>query len=432
VIDFRFQTGPLSPEDFLGQFADGREPLPMAAFVALDERLRVFPTEFERMVTVACRFDNESFANFLDGAFEAGRPETLHLAERALRRRGLDGMEPWLIATLAQSERCRWLVDILAEIHEQPATRILLQLLDHPSDSIRRRAADGLASHRTTLDGRRLIRHLAEPLVRGLDAPDPLIAVRCLQRLADPALEPDFGMDLAHRSERVLINCVRHEKRPQVRGDAVASLGEIGSRNGVRCLVDMLHREESALHREVVIALRKIHPDRALMALLSLLQSRDPIIREEAANALGAIGDPAAAKRLRALIEDESADVRQEAVLALGKLGGSDVLSALELALADRNPAVRAMACHALAESVGTAAQGKLIAALYDASADVRGEAAFHLGNVGDENARTYLEAVLVDGARDCFGDRISGIARRALFRLERAREQRRREMERV
>ena len=38
----------------------------------------------------------------------------------------------------------------------------------------------------------------------------------------------------------------------------MAALGEIGSRAAVRCLVDMLSREDESFHRDVVIALRKI------------------------------------------------------------------------------------------------------------------------------------------------------------------------------
>lgn len=421
MIDFRFQPGPVPAEEFLAQFAE-REPVPANAWAALASRLRHQRGELEALTNVGSRLDDAALTLLMHRLRAAGHPECLELAEQILVQRGLSGLHGWVEETLRDDLGARWLVDVLGDLHEEDSSRLLISLLDHPQDSIRRRASDGLASHRGRIDGRRLIRYLAEPLVRGLDEPNPFAAIHALHRLANPALEPDFGKDAARRAERVLINCVRHEKRWQLRGDAIAALGEIGSRAGVRCLVDMLHREESALHREVVIALRKIHPDRALIALISLLQSPDPIIREEAANALGEIGDPAAVKRLRVLIEDENPDVRQEAVLALGKLGGKEVLAALERALSDQNPAVRAMACFALAETVGTAAQGKLISALYDGSADVRGEAAFLLGNVGDENALSHLESALLDSERDAFGERIASIARRALYRLERNR----------
>ena len=418
MIDFRFHQAPLPVRSFAAQFE--HEVLPESAYALLVERWRARPGERPNLVAELGRFDDESMMRLLDGLLRTREPESLELTEALLVERELHGLAAWLDRQLSDELRLRWWVDILGELPDPIAARLLLRCLEHPLQSTRRQAADALLSYRSRGDGRALVRHLAEPLVRRLAQPDPLVAVRALQRLADPALEPDFGRDIARRAERVLVNCVRHDPRDDVRGDAIAALGEIGSRTAVRCLVDMLHRDESRFHREVVIALRKIHPDRALMALLSLLRSSDPIVREEAASALGEIGDPKAAVRLRALLHDPSPDVRQEAVLALGKLGGEQVLEALERALSDSDAAVRTMACHALAECLGTRAVGKLIGALYDGSADVRSEAAYHLGNLGDENARRHLLHVLCDHGRDVFGERVGVIARRALWRLER------------
>ena len=377
------------------------------------------------VVAKLCRFKDEALARVMDALVASRQPEGAACAEAILAERGCRGLQPWIDTIGQDAYGVRWLVDALAEVADPDATRVLLGLLDHAEASIRGRAADGLAGHRGNLDVRAFVRFLAEPLVKGSAQPDPLRSIRALHRLADPVLEPDFGQDAARRAERVLINCVRHETRTVVRGDAIAALGEIGSRRAVGCLVDALHRDDERFHREVVIALRKIHPDRALIALLGLLHSRDPIIREEAANALGAIGDPKAVRRLRELLTDPSADVRQEAVLALGKLGGPVVLDALELALSDTDPAVRAMACHALAESLGGGAQGKLIRALYDGSADVRAEAAFHLGNIGDHSAEPHLEAASDDADRDAFGETVGRTARRSLGRLRYLRWQR-------
>jgi HEAT repeat protein len=374
----------------------------------------------EDLLTALCTWPDAELLPFLEAAHDTGLAEARDLVEAILQRRGLVGLLPWIERLLQDTDATRWLVDVLAGVLDDNATRILVGLMDHPSLSIRKRAADGLAGHRANLDVRDFVRFVAEPLTGQLSWPDPLAAVRALQRLADPSLEPDFGPEAARRAERVLINCVVLERRPQVRGDAIAALGDLGSRASVRCLVDMLHREDESFHHDVVIALRKIRPDRALIALLGLLQSRDPIIREEAANALGEIGDRQAVRRLRDLLDDENADVRQEAVLALGKLGGREVLDALERALADRDMRVRINACSALAEGLGRQAQGKLIGALYDPSADVRSEAAQLLGDVGDESALRHLELLVHDQARDSFGDRVGAVARKAVSRLER------------
>lgn len=376
----------------------------------------------EHVLTALCRWSDRELERFLDAAWCSGAPEARDVIAVVLQRRGLTGLLRFVDRLQQDDDGVRWLVDVLAEVHDDESTRLLLSFMDHASTSIVKRAADGLYGHRATLDGRAFVRELARPLVAGLTHPDPFAAVRALHRLADPALEPDFGADVARRAERVLVNCVMYEKRPAVRGDAIAALGDLGSRSAVRCLVDMLHRDDESFHRDVVIALRKIRPDRALIALLGLLQSRDPIIREEAAHALGEIGDRQAVRRLRDLMDDENADVRQEAVLALGKLGGRDVLDALDRALADDDPRVRINACSALAEGLGRMAQGKLIRALYDGSPDVRSEAAHLLGELGDDSARRHLELLTGDDARDAFGERVGTVVRKALFRLERTR----------
>ena len=109
-------------------------------------------------------------------------------------------------------------------------------------------------------------------------------------------------------------------------------------------------------------------------------------------------------------------------MLALGKLGGREVLDALDRALSDSDPQVRVTACSALADSLEREAQGKLIRALHDGSADVRAEAAHLLGEIGDELAARHLRLFVDDDARDHFGDRVGGVCRRALARIEHAR----------
>lgn len=418
MIDFRRTPLPDPLDRMVEQIRTASDDDRGGVLVRALEYMSLRDVDQRELVARLCRMDGSDVATFLDTCLDTKRSDALALAEGVLAERGLAGLEAWIDATLRRPRGARWLVDALSDVADPHATRVLLGLLDHGQSSLRRRAADGLAGHRGHLDLRAFVRFLAEPLTRGVMSPDPFAAVRALHRLADPALEPDFGQDAAKRAERVLINCVRHETRGGVRGDAIAALGEIGSRRAVGCLVDALHREDEHHHRDVVIALRKIHPDRALIALLGLLQSRDPIIREEAANALGEIGDPKAVRRLRELLRDPNPDVRQEAVLALGKLGGPSVLDALEDALADEDAAVRAMACHALAEGIGLDAQGKLIRALYDGSADVRAEAAYLLGDIGDQVAEPHLEAASGDPSRDAFGDPVGRTARRSLGRI--------------
>jgi HEAT repeat protein len=419
MIDFSDRHAFSSARAFLAHYRGDPAGLPRDDFRHIADYLLARQRGEEELLLELSSWEDRELEAFLSACWRSGAYEALSLAGSLLGRRGTVGLTHWLESVLADEGGARWLVDVLAEVYDDDSTRLLIRLLDHPVLSIRRRAGDGLSSHRGTLDLRSFLRHLAFPLVNSLSHPDPLAAVRALHRIADPALPPDFGRDAAQRAERILIQCVRHERRSPVRGDAVAALGELGSRRAVHCLVDLLGREERGLHRDVVIALRKIRPEKAVLALLQLLQSPDPMIREEAANALGEIGDRQAIKRLRELLEDRNRDVRQEAVLALGKLGGGDVLETLEAALADSDSQVRMAACAALAESLGPLAQGRLISALYDGAPEVRSEAAYQLGDVGDEHARVHLQGRLEDRARDAFGDTVASTARKSLNRIE-------------
>ena len=351
MIDFENRQALHSARRFLEPFRLGGEEVSAQSFAVITDFLLNHAEGSESLLEELCGWLDRELEAFLSAAWLSQAPEALEIAAMLMQRRGLGGLVYRIEEILRDTRGARWLVDVLPEVSDDDSSRLLVALLDHPEYSIRGRAADGLAMHRAELDPRSFVRGLAHPLVKGLAHPDPHAAVRALYRIADPALEPSLGKDAARRAERVLINCVRHESRSSVRGDAVAALGEIGSRAAVHCLVDMLSREDECFHLDVVISLRKIRPERALLALLGLLQSRDPIIREEAANALGEIGDPSAVRQLRELLDDKDPDVRQEAVLALGKLGGREVLLSLERALQDSDPQVRIAACAALAES---------------------------------------------------------------------------------
>ena len=419
MIDFEQRQAFANAKRFLEPFKENLKELPASAFALVSDFLFAGEGSTEDLLEELCAWDDRQLDGFLSAAWRCESAEGRELAALLLQRRGTTGLVYRLEEIASREGGTRWLVDVLAEVYDDESTRLLLSFLDHHQFSIRQRAADGIAAHRATLQPRDFVRHLAHPLVKSLAHPQPHSAIRALHRIADPTLLPNFGKDAARRAERVLINCVRHEMRSSVRGDAVAALGEIGSRASVHCLVDMLSREDEIFHRDVVIALRKIRPENALVALLGLLQNKDPIIREEAANALGTIGDPAAVKRLRLLLEDKDKDVRQEAVLALGKLGGHEVLVSLEKALDDPDPLVRVAACSALAESRGDRAQADLIRALYDVSPIVRTEAAYYLGNVGGREARAHLERKLEDRERDLFGESVARQARRSLFRLD-------------
>jgi HEAT repeat protein len=258
MIDFLHQRHEGSLRDFLILLAEDRFVPTSQDFGRLADLLHAAPSTNEELVMALCRLPDPQLCTFCEAALRCEVPEATDLVEAVLMRRGLVGLLAFVEPIIEEDRNVLWLADLLAEVCDDDSTRILLRLLDHHSAGVRSRAAEGLRAHRSSVDPRGLVRSLAMPLVRELSRPDPFQAIRALQRLAEPALEPDFGRGCSRRAERVLINCVIHERRQNIRGDAIAALGDLGSRDAVRCLVEALHREDQGLHQEVVIALRQL------------------------------------------------------------------------------------------------------------------------------------------------------------------------------
>lgn len=88
-----------------------------------------------------------------------------------------------------------------------------------------------------------------------------------------------------------------------VRAQAIAALGRIGSPEAVNALLKELQEPESGLAPEIALALREARSGRELDILVRKLSAADPAAVVESIRALGAIGDDRAAEPLLGLLK---------------------------------------------------------------------------------------------------------------------------------
>ena len=178
-----------------------------------------------------------------------------------------------------------------------------------------------------------------------------------------------------------LIKALDYEKDPSVRHDAVKALGEIGDKQSVNPLIDLLNDRDSNLRRSVVVALGKIGDPSIIEALMTTLKDENANVRHHSAVALGKIGKPAVRPLVEAALKDENAAVRKAAAQALGKIDDLSAIETLMAAFKDENSSVRKNAVVALTE-IGEPARKPLESVLQDEDDVVQKAAAEALGKI--------------------------------------------------
>ena len=140
---------------------------------------------------------------------------------------------------------------------------------------------------------------------------------------------------------------------------------------------------------------------RAVEALIASLADDRPEVRGEACSSLGELGEPAAIAPLVKRLDDGVPQVRQNAAIALGTIRHADGFEPLALALEEGPADLRFQAATSLAEIDPKRAYGPLVAALADRDPQVVAAAALALGAIGDAKAAPLLVPLLdhSDGA---------------------------------
>ena len=205
----------------------------------------------------------------------------------------------------------------------------------------------------------------------------------------------DLSQDLRTQIERL------YSEDPVQRGNAVVSLGQMGSRAApaVAFLVAMGHDHaplrlvpmgvvnpdgeiaRTSPAREAMNALVKIGKV-AVEPLIVALRDPDAYVRDNAVSALIGIDDSRALEPVISVMGDPDENVRQNAAVAVAVLGARSVERILAV-LKSPDPNVRIGAAHALSMIREERAVGPLTDALKDSDANVRKGAADALGKIG-------------------------------------------------
>ena len=221
------------------------------------------------------------------------------------------------------------------------------------------------------------------------------------------------------------------DKNPEIRRNAVKTIGEIGDKTAVAPLIDVMDDADASVRNEAVIALGKIVDPGTVKYLIDALKDSrydkervidalgekgDPVAvdyltnilkdtswearkyREAAAKALGKIKDSRAVDSLLMALESKFYEVRKEAAGALGKIGDEKALLPLIDALNDEDATFREIIVDSLCSVAKPGKTGPLVGTLKDRQAFVRQGAALVLSRIGwqtrdDNELGVYLTA---------------------------------------
>lgn len=176
-----------------------------------------------------------------------------------------------------------------------------------------------------------------------------------------------------------------------VRAAAVRALGESSNERAVAPLMTLMRDESSTLRAQASVSLARLGLV-ALPKLIAALRDSRPSARQLAAEALGEIGSREAVAPLVELIETDTSGARLEAITALGKIGDPAAIDPILSIQRNGSVAIRRKTIPALARFRDKRAVEALIAALADQNEEVRQSAAAGLGEVGDQGVVVVLE----------------------------------------
>ncbi len=177
---------------------------------------------------------------------------------------------------------------------EESAT-LLIPLLNDKDEFVRQEAAYALGKTQSRSAVESLIERLLQdkkPGVRGA-------AAVALGQIRGEAAAPYLAKVLSPAtplptSTRIKVKTPREQNAFVLRA-AARSLGQIGDRNGVPALAEVLHNEKapSDLRREAAFALGTIGDRRAIQALQQVLDAQDPYLAQAAHQAIRRISNRA-------------------------------------------------------------------------------------------------------------------------------------------
>ncbi len=179
---------------------------------------------------------------------------------------------------------------------------------------------------------------------------------------------------------------------PDIFEGCATALGNIGSREAVPVLIDMLGNKKPRLYA-AAWALGEIGDESAILPLVGVLNSGNQSLRKAAVRALIKIG-PVVEKDVNKLLSSADPIAQRAAIRVVGEIRGKrSVSDLLSIKGVNRDAAVWAMG-----RTGDGRVLGSVLAALADENWMVRREAAEALGSLEDSRAEPALTGALDDG----------------------------------
>jgi HEAT repeat protein len=208
-----------------------------------------------------------------------------------------------------------------------------------------------------------------------------MLVREALTKIGSPAVKP-------------LLECMKGGYNPSRWEDATLILGEIGDRNAVKPLIEVLKRGDVKARAYAAQGLGLIGDSRAVAPLIKALEEKDNMLVQYAAVALGRIGDEKAVNPLIKLLGSKNKYIRNMATTSLGQIGPQAV-EPLIAALKGATPEIKKGVAEALGKTMDDKAVEALGKLLADETQEVRLESAGALSQIGSDRAVAALGAAL-------------------------------------
>ncbi|HSH05310.1 MAG TPA: HEAT repeat domain-containing protein, partial [Anaerolineae bacterium] len=255
--------------------------------------------------------------------------------------------------------------------------------------------------------------------------------VRALAQMGAADNERDFWYGLlSHRVPKIRIEAVRvwsrwdvgdegevlakmlADKDASVRHQAIQAVGDVGGRQHIPLLVNLLGKRPSWGRFYVTNAIKKLGTKDDISLLASYLKAADREVRRDVVGLIGQLGDKDAVPLLAQMAEDRDRYVRWAVAKEVGHLGGSEAIPILRKMLADKEAEVREVVVDTLASIGDKQVSFILLTMLNDENHRVRRTAVEGVVKVGDKNDSRLWTELLQSEDKIVFSNTVEALLR--------------------
>lgn len=224
--------------------------------------------------------ENTAVAPQLRPLLACGDEELALAAAESMARLGDDRIVPDMLDRLQREIQnpgsepgTEKIIDALRRLRDDRAVLPLVEMLRHPRETIRARAAEALGQIGDPV----AVDSLIDLLQRDFNAKVQAAAAKALGELKDPQAIPALEQALQHSTH--------------VRCKALIALGEIGGRRALRSLIELTEDPAPTVRYHAANCLAKAGDRSALPALEALARDTDEMVRRTAVKAMQDLGD---------------------------------------------------------------------------------------------------------------------------------------------